>query len=80
MIKFGSKLLRILKRFQLQKFQISVSFNTVSNFLIKNDFDTVFSFRKYNEATSIYRAKFVKDLNNRIIDLDKAYVMKILIN
>ena len=57
----------------------SVSFNTVSNFLIKNDFESTNYFRlgRYNrEAASIYRAKFVEDLNNRIIDLDKAYVIE----
>lgn len=57
----------------------SNSFNTISNFLIKNDFESTNYFRlgRYNrEAASVYRSEFIGDLMEKKIDFKKAYIIE----
>ena len=55
------------------------SFSIISNFLIKNNFESTNYFRlgRYNrEAASVYRTKFISDLIKKKIDFKKAYIIE----
>ena len=57
----------------------SISFGRISEFLINNNFNSTNYFRlgRYNrEAASNYRSKFIKDIMDKKIDKDNAYIIE----